>query len=428
MTRSGVGKSTSASSCFRFEYKFALYRKPERRLRKLKAQMIDPDTLQQFEASSSKGIDEGLEFLGDQFLNSNEFHRYFDVLKMKTRRSLGLSLLHNHDDPPLEEETQRKLEDGLLNSCREVAKLFFADDNLNDGWVYLQPLGDEPLARELIESVEVTDDSFGSIIEIAFNHGAAPIYGYKMILEKTGTCNGITAFDVHAMQFDRETVAGLASVLLNHFCDEMLVNVVDHVRRVKGAANENASLRELLQEHDWLVREGGHHADATHLASVIRIARQTTTIEDHQRALSLANYGCRLGEDFQFASDPPFENLYEDHRIWFEALTGENVEEAVKHFANKADAAKGEYHENSAAEALVDLQIRTGNRDAAVESAIARLMSQTDADNLPPSAFEIAKSPSQLEKIADAFREKENFAGYAFAKLCCEESKVAGRN
>ncbi|QEG24453.1 hypothetical protein [Mariniblastus fucicola] len=385
--------------------------------------MIDPQTLQQFQASAENGIDEALEFLHQQFLNSGQFHRLFDVLKMKARRSLGLRLLHSESDPALGEKDQEKLETKLLEACRTVAKLYFAEGNLNDGWVYLQPLGDEPLAKELIEGVAVTEDNFGSIIEVAFNNGVSPLHGYRLMLEKTGTCNGITAFDVHATQFDRQTISGLASVLLNHFHDEILANVIDHVARIEKDVDRSATLEELLQQHQWLVREGGHHADATHLASIIRIARQTTTVEDHRLALSLANYGCRLGEDFKFSSDPPFEDLYVDHRIWFEALSGLNVDQAIEHFTAKADSCKGEFHEMSAAEALVDLQIRTGDRDSAVESVVQRLLGQTDQDNLPASAFEIARTPSQYEKIAAVFRDQGNFAGLAFAKLCGAESE-----
>jgi len=383
--------------------------------------MIDPETMQEFDITSSKGIDDGLEYLRNEFLGSGEYHRLFDVLKMKTRRTLGLTLLHSQSDPPLDEATQIKLEDGLLDACREVAKLHLDEGKLNEGWVYLQPLGDEPFARELIEKLEVTDDNFGSVVEVAFNNGVSPEYGYRVMLEKSGTCNGITAFDVHAMQFDRETISDLASILLNHFYDEICANVVDHVKKVKGEADKDASLAELLQQHDWLVREGGHHADATHLASVIRIARQVASPEDLGRALSLANYGCRLGADFQFASDPPFENLYEDHRVWFEALTGANVDAAVEHFSAKATEAQGQYHETAAAEALVDLQIRTDQRDDAVDSAVRLLLGNVEPENLPPSAFEIAKSPSQFDKLATAFRKSENFAGYAFAKLCQAE-------
>ncbi len=384
--------------------------------------MNNSEPWKKFETASSQGIDGSLEFLKKHFHESGEYHRLFDVLKMEVRKSLGIPLLHGDDNPPLDSETQLKLEDGLLIACREVAELHFANGNLNDGWVYLQPIVDEELAKRLIKSVEVSEDNFGSVIEIAFNNGVAPLYGYRVMLEQAGTCNGITAFDVHAMQFDRETVSGLASVLLNHFYDELLANVIDHVRKVKSTTVESATLGELLQQHDWLVREGGHHIDATHLASVIRIARQTVTAADHEKALSLANYGCRLGEDFHFASDPPFEKLYEDHRIWFLALTGFEVDVATEHFAEKADASKGQYHETAAAEALIDLQIQTGNRDAAVETAVERLWGLIEPDSLPPSAFEIAKTSAQFQKIASAFRDGGNFAGYAFAMIRRDET------
>ena len=371
----------------------------------------------EFEEVSSNGIDASLEFLKAHFREIGEYHRLFDVLKMETRKSLGVPLLHGDENPPLDAVTQTKLEEGLLAACREVAELHFAEGNLNDGWVYLQPIGDEALAKRLIENVAVTADNFGSVIEIAFNNGISPLYGYEVMLKQTGTCNGITAFDVHAMQFDRATVSGLASVMLNHFYGELLANVIDHVRKVKSSVDESASLGELLQQHDWLVVEGGHHIDATHLASVVRIARQTTAEPDHQRALSIADYGRRLGEDFQFASDPPFENLYEDHRVWFQALTGSDVDSAITHFTEKADAAKGQYHEAAAAEALIDLQIRIGDRDAAVDSAIQRLWGLMEPDSLPASAFEIAKTASQFQKIAHAFQEHGNFAGFAFASI-----------
>lgn len=387
--------------------------------------MTTQELFSQFEASSATSTEEGLTFLEQHFRNSGEYHRLFDVLKMKIRRELGLGLLHRDDDPPVGEEKQQELEDRFLEACREIAELQFAQGNLNDGWIYLQPLGDEPFAKDLIESVEVTEDNFGAIIEIAFNNGVSPAYGYQLLLVKTGTCNGITAFDVQATQFERSTITELASVLVNHFYEELRSNVVDHVRDVKGEVDASATLGQLLEAHDWLVHEGGHHADATHLASIIRIARQTHEAEDLERALSLANYGCRLSEDFHFSSDPPFENIYEDHRVWFEALNGVQAAEAIDHFRKKADAAKGEYYETATSEALVDLQIRTGLRDGAVESMIDRILPQVDKDELPAAAFEVAKSSSQYRKLADAFRTQSNFAGYAFAVLCETENDQA---
>lgn len=389
--------------------------------------MIDPNIQKTFESCATQSMGEALQFLKKHFREAGEYHRLFDVLKMEIRHRLGLGLLHREDDPPLDEDTQVKLENRFLDACREIAGLFFADGNLNDGWVYLQPLGDEPFAKDLVEKVEVTEDNFGAIIEIAFNHGVSPEYGFRLMLERTGTCNGITAFDVQGRQFDRATISSLASVLLNHFCEEVRTNVIEHVRSVEGNVDETLSLGEFLEKFNWLVREGGHHADATHLASVIRIARQTTSSEDNAKALSLANYGCRLSEDFQFASDPPFEQIYEDHRLWYEAMAGINIESAIKHFADKADQAKGEYSETAVVEALVDLQIRTDHRDAAVESTTERIISQLEPDELPAAAFEIAKSPSQYGTLAQAFQENGNFAGFAFAKLCQQEQASIAR-
>lgn len=377
---------------------------------------------QQFDESAVTGLETSLGFLKEHFRETQQYHRLFDVMKMELRKELNLPLLHSADNPELDDETQKRLEDGLLEACRELSKVYFAEGMLEDGWVYLQPVSDEPFAKELIQAVAVTEENFNTIIEIAFNQGVSPVYGFGVMLRESGTCNGITAFDVHAAHFDRETITGLASVLLNHFYDELLGNVISHIESEKGAVDKSSSLDALLAEHDWLVREGGHHIDATHLASVTRIARQTTCTHDHERALAIAQYGCRLGDDFKFTSDPPFQDIYEDHRIWFEALVGQNVESAIAHFTTKADDSKGQYGESACVEALMDLAIMAGDRDAAVKIAVERLWPMLEPGNLPPSAFEIAKTAAQFEAIADAFQSQENFAGYAFARIKAQEA------
>jgi len=387
--------------------------------------MTDLQTFEQFDASAETGVESGLRFLEQRFRESREFHRLFDVLKMKSRRELGLSLLHQTGDPPLNPETQAKLEGHVLQACREIAGLHFADGNLNDGWIYLQPLADEPFARELVEGIEVTPDNAAAVIEIAFSHGVAPAFGYRLLLEQSGTCDGITAFDVHTAQFDRATITELASILLNHFYCELQASVVTHLQSSKTKVDPAASLAQLLDEHEQLVTDGGYHADPTHLASVVRIARQTTDKKDHLLAISLTDYGSRLSEDFRFAGDPPFEQTYEDHRIWFEALHSGQASAAIDHFKQKAESAKGQAHELASAEALIDLLILTDRRDEAVDSTVDRILPSIEPDELPTAAFEIANSVSQYEKLAGAFREQNNFVGYAFAVLCRQEKNVS---
>ena len=125
----------------------------------------------------------------------------------------------------------------------------------------------------------------------------------------------------------------------------------------------------------------------------------------------------------RFASDPPFEQIYEDHKIWYQALLGSEVDAAIRRFETKAEQSKGQNHETAVVEALVDLQIRTGNRDAAVDSMAQRFLSQVGSNELPTVAFEVARSASQFEKLATAFRDGDNFAGYAFSILCRDEKQ-----
>ena len=92
-----------------------------------------------------------------------------------------------------------------------------------------------------------------------------------------------------------------------------------------------------------------------------------------------------------------------------------------KHFKQKAQRAKGQPEEVLVAEALVDLQIQAGFRDAAVASTVERILPNLDADDLPVAAFETAATPQQYGSLAEGFRENENFSAYAFSLLCQQE-------
>ena len=70
--------------------------------------------------AEQSGIETALERLIEHFRERRKHHELFEVLKMKTRHGLGLPLLYGESPDELDEEGRRKLEDGLLNACREV--------------------------------------------------------------------------------------------------------------------------------------------------------------------------------------------------------------------------------------------------------------------------------------------------------------------
>ena len=309
------------------------------------------------ETAEQSGVEAALDRLAAHFRQERMHHELFEVLKMKTRHGLGIPLLYGESADDLDEDGRRQLEDGLLDACREVGTMLVEDGQLHEGWVYIQPIGDRELSRNLISGVEVTDDNIDAIVEIAFASGAAPEFGYELVLKKYGTCNAITTMDTRGAQFDAPTRRRIAAMLVCHLYDELCTNVCSHIEQEKGAeaVPSEASLRELMTAHPWITSGGSHHVDATHLASVMRIGLVVDDPVTLKKLVELAEYGGSLAEDFQYAGNPPFENTYPDSLVFYRALSGEKVDEAIAHFDRKARESDQNRHGTLAVDTFVDL-------------------------------------------------------------------------
>src|SRR6185295_15415713 len=82
------------------------------------------------------------------------------------------------------------------------------------------------------------------------------------------------------------------------------------------------------------------------------------------------DYGSRLKGGYQETSDPPFDNFYVDHAVYFRALEGKDVEGALDHFRKKMEA-----HEDDPfpAQVLVGLLARLKRYKEAIEVSQQRL-------------------------------------------------------
>ena len=378
--------------------------------------MTEQEIYQRFLAKSDD-VDSATVFLDKHFRESKDFHRVFEVLKMHARWELGLPLLPPRGEK-LPQTTQAALEEALVGVCREVGELCFAAGKVADGWAFLQPVGDEEMARRLLCETVVTPENAATLIDVGFYQAVAPTHAYPILIRELGTCDAITAYDSMAMQFDPQTIPELASQLLTHFHAELMSNVVAGVIAAGHSVDDEASLGDLLSQHAWLVVEGGHHLDASHLASVVRIARQTDEESDHRMALDLCRYGQRLPADYQFESNPPFAELYVDHQKFFEVLIGDDYPRDIAHFEKKIEALRGDYHEPLAIEVFMDLQIRSGHRDDAVKTMTEQMWRFFENGEVPSTVFEVAQTREQHRALAEKFRSENDFAGYAMAKLC----------
>ena len=382
--------------------------------------------------ADASGVAKTLDFLEHRFRRDKEYFKLFEVLKMRCRFQLGLPLIYSQQPDELDETQQRKLEDGLLAACREIGTLFFKAGQFQEGWMYLQPVGDKTLNEKLICSISPDEENMDALIDIAVSQGAAPAYGFGLLLKHYGTCNGITTFDTQAMRFDRSIQKMMARELLNHIYEELTENVRYAVQQNRNEETEDVgedvvppgdgesvpgTLRELMDAHRDLTQGGAHHIDTTHLASVMRIARLVDDPEDLRRASELANYGGQLHEDFQYPGSPPFEDTYVDHGFYFNSLLGHDVDAAIEHFKSKSKTLGADEVGPVAEETLVELLVRLGRNDEAITVLTERLLGKHEPLGIAPPPLEIARSPEALKRLRDFYEADNDLLGFAVCIL-----------
>ena len=361
------------------------------------------------------GVRGGLDTLEKLFTERKQFHELFEVLKMKVRRDLKLPLLFDDDGDDLDAQQSERLEQGLLQACRTVGTLFFENGQPREGWMFLQPVGDRNLAQTLITNVPVDEENADTIIDVALTEGAAPLYGFELLLERFGTCNAITAFDSQVAMAKRSVRVVIAERLVTHLYEEIRTNVVNHIRQ-QEETEPTGSLRELIAERPWLFSDGSHHVDTTHLASVVRIGRIVESEQAIDHAAQLVDYGMQLDDSFHFPGEPPFESTYRDHQSYYHALQGDDVEASVEHFRRKAKSVDSEQFGTMAVETLVDLLTRLNRFDEAMQVSADALAGQPTL-GIAPSLMEIAAKKGEFQAAAGHYRKQQDLLAYAIAIL-----------
>ena len=371
------------------------------------------------------GAGPSLEYLKQQFEQSGEYHKLFEILKMMVRQQMSLPLAFESQPQQLPEATERALEQGILDACRKVGTHLFRAGRPEEGWMYLQPVGDRALNRQLLRAVAINEETKPAVIELAVGHGVDPAYGFAMMLEQSGVCDAITTIDVQTSQgqFTPEDRSEVCQTLLEYFYNQLLERVIDEVvKRQQSSSSDrpsNTTLGELLTAHDWIVTETGHHVDATHLASVVRLSQDVSKPEHIQMARDLTAYGMRLSDDFQYRGEPPFESIFIDYQMWFDARLGNSeaqVQAAIDFFTAKMDAAE-EFDQPVVIETLVGLLVNVNRHSEALELALTRLAGKFEQRGIAPGLFDIANTPELKTRLSAYFEAHDDLLGYAICQL-----------
>lgn len=364
---------------------------------------------------ASQGADAALEESAKLLKDQKKYHELFEVLKMRLRRKLGLRLLAGEGTDGLSEEQRTKLEDGLIAACREVGTALLAEGQIREGWMYLRPVGDKAEAAKLLSQIAANDENYEDLIDVCLHEGIDVGRGYGLVLERFGTCNAITTYDSSIARRPRGEQAPAAKALLRQVHSDLLASVKTDIARQEGTQPREKTLRELVHDRDWLFQDNSYHLDTTHLAATVRIARVLSEPDDLRLALDLTEYGRRLSQQFQYQGDEPFADLYPSHALYFQALLGENVEEALSHFKLKAEMLDPQHHGYSAIEIYVDLLSRLGRHDEALAAALKfGLGSIQPLGNVAP-LVELARRAGGQAAVLAHCREKEDLLGFAAA-------------
>jgi hypothetical protein len=342
-------------------------------------------------------------------------HELFEALKMRTRLRLGLPVLADEGGPARPDDIERQLENGLLDACREVGAMLLRSGRIREGWVYFRPTGDNRAAAELIRGLEVTDENADEIIQVCLNEGVDVEYGYGLLLSRNGTCNSITSFDQALANRHYRDQRAAAKLLLDHVYGELVAALRFDIQRREGSEPSESTVEGLMRNRKDLLEGGAYHLDTTHLAATIRIARVLESKEDIARLLELVEYGRKLNSQYQYPGDEPFAEFYPAYGLFYGALMGRGVDQAISYFQRKARSLDVHQHGTAPVEVYVDLLDRLGRHGEALSAAVEMIPADVPATRVAPLLLELSEKAKDPEPLKAFARRRGDMLIYAAA-------------
>ncbi len=382
--------------------------------------------------AASQGPQAMLDALADSLRDRHRWHALFDLRLLQARMALGLP--PTGDVGTLDEATRDKLDQASLAACREVGFPLLDEGHVAAGWMYLRAAAEPAevsrrlaaLARTLPEDDEAATALLQEIVHVALWEGVDPALGIRLVIDSQGTCNSITAYEQVVARLPAARQQAAAAVLVDHLHHEVFTALAaDLERRGLASADRIAtapSIVALLEAAGGLRDDPSFHVDVSHLQSVLRFARTCTERPVLEKAWDLAVYACRLPEEVTYPGDPPFEHFGEASRLFFAALLGRDIEEALAFFHRAAAPEHVQQGDTLPADTLTYLMWRLDRPAEAVHVALARpsdsgMPSMFQAAGMLPSLVELAIKGDALDALRDACRKRGDEITFAASYL-----------
>jgi hypothetical protein len=143
-------------------------------------------------------------------------------------------------------------------------------------------------------------------------------------------------------------------------------------------------------------------------------------IEDREAlrlAVDMTEYGRRLSAQFQYPGDGPFADTYPASALFFRAQLGEDVDEALRVFAERAARAPVDEAGTYPAEVYIALLARLGRYGEALDASARLLPAGVRTTDFAPGLLELARLGGEYERLMQICRERGDVVGFAAALL-----------
>lgn len=367
------------------------------------------------------GVDAVLDRLIAQLREQKNYHQLHEALMLQARHRFGLPLVQGPVTLETESSLDKQQEDRLLETYREIyletGMLFIDQGQLRDGWVYLRAIGEKDPLREVLKKTSVTEENLEEFIELALNEGIAPLEGFSAVLENYGTCNAITSYENLMPSFSLEDQQATATLLLEKIHNDLCQTVRTEIAAKEGKEPPQQTLEELVTDRDWLFSEGNYHLDTTHLAATVRFARILHEEQPLRLALDLTHYGRLLHEQFQYAGEEPFVDIYPSHALFFQIILGDNIDEALEYFQKRSQSVDIYEQGSAAAEIYISLLSHCRRYPEAIEATMRLIPPGSHTHGYAPSLLELSEKANDYQEFLQSCRQREDMLGFTLGLI-----------